>query len=141
MVEHIWSVLCSKSLIDNETNNLSLIEIIEELTVENFTKPGVTKIDYEIVSLWHRAKAEKKGKIEYKINLVTPSGKDKGGPEVKCVFEPGIQRNRSKVIFEAFPLDELGLYRFQVLLKKSGSKYLKVASIPITIKEKHSPVE
>lgn len=138
MIKHLWSVLCTKSIIDSETSNISIIEIIEELTVENFTKPGLIQIDYEIVTCWFRENARKKEEIEYKINLVTPSGKDKGGPEVKCVFEPGIQRNRSRVILKSFPLEELGLYKFQILEKKSGGKFSEVTFIPITVKEKET---
>lgn len=136
MIEHIWSVLGTKTLVDSETNNISIIEIIEELTVENFTKPGVIQIDYEIVTFWFRENAKKEETIEYKINLVTPSGKDKGGPEVKYIFGPGIQRNRSRVILKSFPLEELGLYKFHILQKKSGGKFSDVAFIPITVKEK-----
>jgi hypothetical protein len=138
MIEHIWSVLCTKSLVDSDTNNISLFEIVDELTVENFTNPGVIKVDYEIVTLWYREKAEKKESVEYKINLVTPSGKDKGGPEVECIFKPGILRNRSKVIFKAFPLDEIGSYKFQILEKKGGGKFKEVGFIPISVKEKSS---
>ena len=136
MIEHMWSILCTKTLIDSEKNNISIIEIIEELSVENFTKPGIIQIDYEIMSLWYRDKTKKKESVEYKINLVTPSGTGKGGPDVKCVFESGIQRNRPRVVFEAFPLEELGIYKFQILEKKSNDKFLEVAFIPITVKEK-----
>jgi len=138
MIEHIWSILGTKTIVDSETNNISIIEMIEELTVQNFTKPGIIQIDYEIVTSWFRENAKKEETIEYKINLVTPSGKDKGGPEVKNIFEPGIQRNRSRVILKSFPLEELGIHRFKIYLKGQKGKYKEVAFIPITVKEKES---
>jgi len=33
MLEHIWSVLCSRSVIDSETNNVSIQDVIEQITI------------------------------------------------------------------------------------------------------------
>ena len=33
MIEHIWSVLCSRSVIDSETNNVSIQDVIEHIII------------------------------------------------------------------------------------------------------------
>jgi hypothetical protein len=33
MIQHVWSVLCSRSLIDRETNNITLFEAIEQVKI------------------------------------------------------------------------------------------------------------
>lgn len=136
MIEHLWSVLCSKSIVDNDTNNISLFELIEDLTIENFSGARLTQVEYEITSCWFRESLEKEEDNEYRINLITPSGKDKGGPEIKLHFKKGINRIRSRSLFHAFPVEEMGIHRFKISLKDQKGKYKEVASIPITLKEK-----
>jgi len=136
MIEHIWSVLCLKSIVDSDTNLISLFEIIEELTIQSYTETGITPVEFEITTCWFRENAGKEKEYEYKISLITPLGKDKGGPDIQLQLKKGIQRIRSRTRFQAFPVEELGIYWFKVSLKGAKGKYREVASIPITIKEK-----
>jgi hypothetical protein len=34
MVEHIWTVLCSHAVVDKDTNNVSLHNVIEQVNVK-----------------------------------------------------------------------------------------------------------
>ena len=41
MIEHAWSVLCTRSVTDRESNNISLFEVIEQIsTVGPAPPPG-----------------------------------------------------------------------------------------------------
>lgn len=64
MIHHAWTVLCARSLIDRDTNNISL-DVLEQLNVQippplqgagGFVLPA----RLEVVSLWFRA-AEDEG--------------------------------------------------------------------------------
>ena len=60
MINHIWTVVCTKSVIDSDTNNISLIDTIERLRINlpigqsSNTAPINISINFEIVSLWER---------------------------------------------------------------------------------------
>jgi hypothetical protein len=61
MPKHLWTVFCSKSILDRNTNNVSLIEVVEELTI-GLTQgsaipsdnPVVIPITASLVTLWVR---------------------------------------------------------------------------------------
>src|SRR3972149_5457811 len=61
VIEHVWSVLCSKTIVDPRSNNVSLIEVVEQLVIEKRAiddlpsgKEPVLPVPMELVSLWQR---------------------------------------------------------------------------------------
>src|SRR3989338_5214550 len=56
MINHLWSIACSRTSVDRESNNISLFEVLEQLTLSGGPiqpgKKGVVPILFEIVSLW-----------------------------------------------------------------------------------------
>ena len=59
-IEHVWSVLCEKSVIDSETNNLSLTNILEEIQI-SLKEKGIidssektVPINFELVTMWRK---------------------------------------------------------------------------------------
>ena len=72
MINHIWSVLCQRSVIDSKSNNISLIDIFEKLEVnlsvpvsegKNKVKKINVPVNYEIVSLWTYDKEDQGKKL------------------------------------------------------------------------------
>jgi len=39
MIKHVWSILCEKSILDQETNNVSITNAIEQLNLSLKGKP------------------------------------------------------------------------------------------------------
>jgi hypothetical protein len=58
MIDHVWTILCSRAVIDRDTNNMSLLEVIEQLTLGDASPPvegeGLAPIQLELVTLWTR---------------------------------------------------------------------------------------
>ncbi|MFB6212469.1 MAG: hypothetical protein ABEI53_01470, partial [Candidatus Magasanikbacteria bacterium] len=64
-MNHIWSVLCNKTLVDQDTNNISLIDVVEKIDlagpleeIEEVTegnKKAEIGVDFQLVSFWFRA--------------------------------------------------------------------------------------
>ncbi len=78
MIRHIWTVVCSKSVIDRESNNLSLFEVLE--AVQFFTPgavqfPASVPFDGRIVSLWARSDPSAPCKGHMQIRFLAPDGK------------------------------------------------------------------
>ena len=62
MIKHIWSILCKESIINQDDNNLSLIDVLEQLQVVAVpqgevkeTEPSINvPINYELVTFLTR---------------------------------------------------------------------------------------
>lgn len=77
MIRHVWTVLCSQSIIDRETNNLSLIEVLEQITVVATPvagREGVIPLHMEVVTSWVRTVPERPARGRSRLSFVRPSG-------------------------------------------------------------------
>ncbi len=80
MIRHVWSVLCTKSSIDSDTNNISLFEILEQIQVSQFPEPAgdaitVVPMPVELVSLWTREPVGEPQQGECRLTMYSPRGK------------------------------------------------------------------
>jgi hypothetical protein len=133
MIEHIWTVLCSRSVIDSETNNVSIQDVIEQITINaEPAQDGFLPIPFELISLYIRKESNSPLKGSERITFITPSGKSE-------VVSDGIidlssaERFRHRVKFPGLPLREAGRYHFTIDIKEETSEWQKVATIPLTI--------
>lgn len=56
MIDHVWTVLCSHAITDTDTNNLTLYNTIEQVSVLEAPQPGaILGLTFEVVSFWIRA--------------------------------------------------------------------------------------
>lgn len=150
MMKHIWSLLCRKSVIDQETKNLSVYDILEQLTIDvkikKDKKEEVVKvnipIEYEVISFWSKEKetAGFKGKI--KLEIISPIG------EVKKTFEQPLEipkdkrRLRSRFRIKGFIADLEGIYLFRISHKeKKKDRYIKMSEVPFEVFLKKEFVE
>lgn len=148
MIKHIWSVLCQKSLIDSETNNLTLVDVLEELSI-NISIPPLTVgtpansvinridvlISYEIVSLWVRDSAKTKETINLSIELLDPTGKGVSKQEHTVVMNENLLRYRTRLKIVGLGISTPGHYSFLVKIKEENKEnYRTVAELPLEIK-------
>ena len=87
-MRHVWSILCSKGIIDKASNNISLIETLEEIHVPAEIIGGregglevIPAIPLNWVTLWTRSDPTKAEKNWTRNTIVSPSGKNLGGRE------------------------------------------------------------
>jgi hypothetical protein len=62
MIHHVWTVFCSSSAIDRDTNQVSLFDLIEQVTVQAVEpraagERGVIPARFQVVTLWTRGEA------------------------------------------------------------------------------------
>lgn len=94
MAEHIWSVLCDRSVIDKYTNQISLLNVIESIRI-TVEEGGAKKIRAEaektgrspvfghkmqLVTWWVRSDPDVPETIEIQIANYSPSGERGGVP-------------------------------------------------------------
>ena len=132
MIEHIWSVLCSRSVIDRDSNNISLVEVIEQLQVTG-SSAGVLPISLELVTLWSRSHPERAAKGLARLAVIAPDG-SKSEPAEYQVNLTSHQRLRGRARIQGLPIRGAGRYQFDVHIKVEGDEdWRKVASIPLDL--------
>lgn len=139
-MKHIWSVLCKKSVIDSETNNITLNEVLEKITFSFSDKHLIDKnvnfpFDFEVISYFIAAKRDEEGDME--IELLNPDKKTIGKFEQKIKFPKDKMKLRVRVKSPGIVVGKSGEYLFKVKIKDSNENTLKtVAEIPLTIEKK-----
>jgi len=133
-MNHVWTVICSRAVIDRDSNNVSLQNILEVLSIKEAPKPqGVLPIELDVVTLWIR-ESILEPEIGYsRTRFLSPSGKTLGEFESKVDLTEH-ERSRAKLILQGLPLREEGLYTFRVDMKKTEEgRWRKVAEIPLKV--------
>jgi hypothetical protein len=133
-MKHLWTIACSRAVTDMDTHNVSLQNIVEELTIRDSPRPdGVLPVEVQVVSLWMRdvLTAPEKGQI--RISFRTPKGKSLKKSEgiLDLRTKP---RARVKAVFLGLPLAESGLYSFRVDARQDeGARWRKSAEVPLIV--------
>ena len=137
---NIWSALCARSLIDQRTNALSLIDCLDEITV-NFATPEEMNapsknipIIFEMVSLWHDdVNRSQERVLPYTIEIYDPKGDKINEFKNEAKFEAGKSRLRTITGINGLKLTTEGKYLFQV--RQDGeAKGKLVSTIPVDVK-------
>lgn len=135
MIEHVWTVLCTRSSVDKETNNISIFEVIEQLTIkDNAGKPGLAPGPFEIVSLWSRTAADEPSRGEARLLFQTPGGRT----SISQTHEIDLRqyrRLRSRHRIPAIPIDGPGLYTLVVEFRQlDQEEWVQVVKIPLEVR-------
>lgn len=139
-MKNIWSILCSRALIDQRTNAMSLIDCVDEITI-NFRTPEEMQapdknipIAFEIVSLWHNdSEKDKERLLPYLLEIYDPKGEKIGEFKNEAKFEAGKTRLRTITGINGLKLTVEGKYLFQVKQNVEGKDIL-VVEIPIDVR-------
>lgn len=142
MVNHIWTVICSKSAIDKISNNISLFEILEQINIEPATiKEGTNKslpITFEIVSFWSRDEKDEPVKGKARFVIKGPSGEKHKLPET-TVDLTSFQRLRNRMFVNGLPYFGIGFYKFITeLYDENKNDWKEVSSQLFPINELNS---
>ena len=140
MIDHVWSILCSNTVTDKESNNISLHNVVESLEI--FAAPQESQllpIHLEFVTLWIRRDPEVSVKGNSRVSLVSPSGKTVTSNELAIDLSKA-ERTRNRFIYDSLPMEESGRHHFVVELQVDGD-WQQVASIPLAVKFSQSDTD
>lgn len=142
MAEHIWSIICSKSSVDSETNNISLFEILEQVNISR--KKGFPEIEEgkhvgiqfncEVVTLIARSDLTKPELVDVRIRLVLPTGTVITQPKQTISLLDHL-RFRQIVRVNNFPYAGPGEYSFCVDILDQNGEATEKARIPVIFEE------
>ena len=147
----VLGVICSSSSVDQNTNNMSLHNIFDELTLGNLQTPQLTPEQYkeisagkpkvmavpfphEIVTVWSNSTA-KKTQAEMTIELIDPSENILAKHNPAVFFEDKKPKMRFFIKIQTIFVTKPGLYRYRISLKTSTDKVpMEVVTLPIEIR-------
>jgi hypothetical protein len=135
MARHIWSVLCSRAIVDQD-NNISLIGVTESMgfqALEEVPPGSVARIPVQLtlVSLWTRAAPDTAERIRVRISVVLPGGRRVGSGTEMAVDLENYPRTRTFMNFQDLPiLPGVDTYEFQVE-SFSNDQWRLEASVPV----------
>lgn len=134
MIDHVWTVLCSRSIIDSESNNVTLQNVVEQLNISGEPTPeGMVPVELEVVTLSARADFALPGRGKGRVRLVPPSG------DSVDVFEFDVdlskhKRHRHRGHIRGLSVSGPGRYVFEVELRCQGdTEWSVVAVVPLEV--------
>lgn len=80
MARHIWSVLCNRALLDTQTNQVSLIDVVESLRIRGprlpseIDGPVLVSTTLTLVTLWTRSDMATAERMRGRAVVTTPDG-------------------------------------------------------------------
>ena len=136
MIRHIWSVLCSRALIDRQTNNMSLFEVLEAIQVLTNAPPGdpaILPFEGTVATLWARERPDQRVSGQMRIRLVAPDGKELGAFRAQ-VNLADVSRTRTISTISGLPFAGGGTYEFEVSWRlQEADNWTVVVSLPLDI--------
>lgn len=141
-IKNILTLLCRSSSVDRDTNLVSILEILEEITItsnikienQDSGKGNILAIPFEIFTVWERSSdvnEELTSKI--KITVVNPKGVEKEGVNTPLKFELTKKKMRLRVKVPVFEFFGYGTYLFKIYLEQD-SKFVQVQETSFDVK-------
>lgn len=133
-MKHIWTVLCQNSIVDQETQNLSLINVLESIRFV-MQADVVTAIPFQgtIVTFWVRNEIDKAERGKVRVNIISPDGKVFKGDGIEIDLTNFV---RLRFIYQirGMHYTENGIYNFVIQsLNEKTEKWKTVTSIPLEL--------
>lgn len=143
MIEHYWTVFCSKSVIDKDANTISLFDALEQITVYGAPPPGGKTggipMENSIVSFWGRTEEGRpaKGTVRYFIEYHGDGDDRTTDPHEITIDLSEYTRSRTRALMNVLPLMGAGKHWVRVFLKQENQDdWDLVASVPYHVEFK-----
>lgn len=135
-MKHIWSVFCQQYIINRDSNNPSLIEILDQINFQG-ELPDKRPLELPLspiiyfVSDWKRDSESDRKKYEALVNVISPDSLHIGNfPILVDLEQSSSQCTVGKMDRIVYTVN--GVYAFQVYIKEND-EWKPVASIPLEI--------
>jgi hypothetical protein len=135
MIGHVWTVLCSHAVIDQDSNSVSLLDVVEQLEIgEEPTPEGGVLFSLDLMTLWARTDLDVPAWGHGRVTFLSPSGELVRGPFSFDIDLSQHRRNRTKGRFQALPITGSGRHVFRVELQNENeTEWHQVANIPLEV--------
>ena len=143
MIQHIWSVLCTRSILDSTSNSISLIDSLEEIAVGGIDladlrmkiaegRKVMVPMTSELVTLWSRGPDDEPDRGKGRLIITQPGGATVTGPEYDIDLSK-YKRLRQRSQNPGLPFVGPGRYVFRVQVQNAIGEWLDMASVPLWV--------
>lgn len=144
MIQNIWTVICRAYIVDQQTNNISLIDAPEEVMltphgVDPQTNQPRFPAVFNVVSLWGREHPAQPDVGQARLRFLSPAGVSllEQAAEVNL---RDFRRMRLLNQFLGFPLAGAGIYQFRVERRAdANAEWEEVARVPLEVGVEEPP--
>ena len=131
-INHHWTILCGSSSVDQQTNNLSLFNLIDQVSLnikredwEKAMSEGkkgfLARTQFEIITLWEKGDLEDEISAEAEIRLIDPKGNVLHKQPYQFNFAKQVKRHRQRLTWNGMKLTQAGIYTFSINIKLPNS--------------------
>lgn len=139
-MENIWSVLCSKAIIDERTKLVSLIDATDVIVIQTDELPPIDQenpvdigpMSLQLVSFWYRSDIDKPETTKVRIVLEGPNGQKAKQAEIEIDLQNSLSRNFVAII-PRLKYFGLGTYYF-VMEKEAKNEWIRTARLPLQLR-------
>jgi hypothetical protein len=139
MLKCCWAILCEKTIFNQETGQLSLIDILPrhtqiELAPEN-SENSFLSIDFVLVTYWERESVTDGINIDkYRITITEPLQNQSIQAEFPLLLDADSLAHFGRVNFPGLPIFTEGYYRFIIEIPDETNKnWIEVNSVTLNI--------
>ena len=137
----IWAILCQNTIIDQRSNNISLIEVIEELTVPVPPPELMTEgdgelsmlVDGNLVILWTRSDLNVPEKAQTRSRIISPNGGEAQSGDFEIDLTEIVRARVIGRIAELPPLTQTGEYTIKIETKVDDSEWQEEFELPLWV--------
>ena len=139
-IQWIWSVLCERSVIDIDSNNISLFNVLEEIAVSTIPPQQnaslLFPLSFELVTLWARAVPTAPAKGRGRTRVIKPDGElVQPGFPIYDIDLSQYERIRVRQRLLGLPISESGTCWFSVdIWDDDHSTWQEAGRVPIKLK-------
>jgi hypothetical protein len=136
MARHVWSLLCRRTLIDAQTDSLSIIDHVERATahpsvpIENFT---AVNFQCRLVSLWVRSNTDQPETASMRVALQFPDGTMASYSDPTAVDLQTFGWARVFITLGVLPFKGPGRCEFLVEASIAPDAWQEVARLPLDL--------
>lgn len=116
-MRHVWTIICQRSITDEQSSNVSFVDVLEQVTLdpeslktvmEHEGEVGQIALPVRVCSLWHRDDAAEQQSFRFRHSILGPDGSQLATHENSLAFDAGIRRVKVIVQLEKWPIAGLG---------------------------------
>jgi hypothetical protein len=136
MADLLWALFCERAIVNSKTNNISLIEIVEQLSVPDL--PIVIPQPFFIVTLWEKKDKDKEETFYFRIistHLEQDEVNIRPSPEIECVIPHDKERLRNLCQLSGIRIEKEKPLYF-IIQRKVDDNWDEVQKITVQIKKK-----
>jgi hypothetical protein len=139
MAKLLWAVVAQRAIVDSSTNNASLVDVLEELSLpeppvapEKKKDRLIVPLRFALVALWRRSDLNRAESFDMSVTLVGPKAEKIAELKSRVDLRNHV-RMRSNVQFPGLPLFGPGSYRL-IVKQRDGSSWRRVSEQFIEVK-------